>query len=132
MPQKRKRTQTQSQNSSRRLAIIALIGGLLLLLVAGGLALYSTNSASQNTVADISQIPDEHDAQGIPYPQVPRISIEEARARYDSGSAIFVDVRSADEYQARHIPNALSIPEDEIAARYNELPKDQEIILYCT
>ena len=129
---KKRQKNRQKTSNGRRVALFAVIGGVLLLLIAGGLAISSMKNTGPSAPVDISQIPDEHDAQGLPYPDVPRISLEDARARFDAGSAIFVDVRSEDEYQARHIPGALSIPEEEIPDRYNELPKDQEIILYCT
>ena len=119
-------------NTPRRLAMYALLGGVILLILAGGLAIYTTSRPPAAPTLDISQIPDYHDEQGIPYPDIPRITVQEARAKFDAGTAIFVDVRSRDEYQARHIPGAISMPIEEIPARYNELPKDAEILLYCT
>jgi len=42
-----------------------------------------------------------------------------------------IDVRSAAEFQAGHIPTALSYPSGEIAARLGELPLTQYLIVHC-
>ncbi|MEW6404868.1 MAG: rhodanese-like domain-containing protein [Chloroflexota bacterium] len=61
-----------------------------------------------------------------------RVSLEDAKAAYDSGSAIFVDVRSESSYAEAHIPGALSIPGTLLASRMGELDPGQWIITYCT
>jgi rhodanese-related sulfurtransferase len=45
--------------------------------------------------------------------------------------AIALDVRPPEEYQAGHIPGALSIPLPELRRRLAELPRDREIVAYC-
>ncbi len=65
--------------------------------------------------------------------EVPRITPQEVKTLLDSGEQIlFVDTRSRGEWGEVHIPNALSIPYEEVEARYGELPKDKMIVLYCT
>ncbi|MFF9331099.1 MULTISPECIES: ArsR/SmtB family transcription factor [Streptomyces] len=59
------------------------------------------------------------------------LGLEELRARTASGSVVVLDVRPVEEYQAGHIPGALSIPVDELAERIDELPEDLEIVAYC-
>ena len=65
---------------------------------------------------------------------VPRISVENAKAAFDSGEAVFVDVRSASEYDARHITGAMEIALADIESNPTGLSidKDQWIITYCT
>jgi rhodanese-related sulfurtransferase len=48
----------------------------------------------------------------------------------DAG-AFMLDVRSGSEFTEGHIPGATNIPLREIAARYDELPMDQQVISYC-
>ena len=47
------------------------------------------------------------------------------------GAVTVLDVRPVEEYNAGHIPGALSIPLKELMLRLNELPHDQEIVAYC-
>ncbi|HEY5902067.1 MAG TPA: rhodanese-like domain-containing protein [Anaerolineales bacterium] len=64
--------------------------------------------------------------------EVPRLSLEEAKAAFDGKTAVFVDVRGAGSYAASHIPGALSIPLNELEGRLGELDPSQWIITYCT
>jgi rhodanese-related sulfurtransferase/DNA-binding transcriptional ArsR family regulator len=49
-----------------------------------------------------------------------------------TGAGVTVlDVRPREEYAAGHIPGAVSIPLNELAARLAELPDDGQIIAYC-
>ena len=63
-----------------------------------------------------------------------QISGAEAKTLMDSESGyIIIDARTQEEYDQRHIPGAILIPEYEIADRAeNELPdKNQLILVYC-
>ncbi|MEW5721616.1 MAG: metalloregulator ArsR/SmtB family transcription factor [Thermodesulfobacteriota bacterium] len=53
--------------------------------------------------------------------------IERVRCR----SVTVIDVRPVEEYQAGHIPGAISVPLKELELRLAELPKDEEIVAYC-
>lgn len=55
------------------------------------------------------------------------------RVAADPESLVIVDVRTVDEYEAGHVPGAIHIPHDEIAARLAELEesKDKPIVVYC-
>lgn len=63
---------------------------------------------------------------------VPGISLEQLKEKLDAGADIvIVDVRRKEDFDEGHIPGAVSIPWEEIEARYTELPRDKEIITYC-
>ena len=68
----------------------------------------------------------------VPYPDVIRVSVGNARAAQELKQAVFVDVRDKAQYAQSHIAGALSIPLSEFESRLNELNKDQWIITYCT
>jgi membrane protein DedA with SNARE-associated domain/rhodanese-related sulfurtransferase len=64
-----------------------------------------------------------------------RISVEELRGRMQGDPApVIVDVRSttAQTLELRRIPGALHLPLQEVVRHLGELPRDREIILYCT
>lgn len=66
--------------------------------------------------------------------EVPRISVSEAKAALDAGTAALVDVRSTEVYVESHAAGAISIPLTNFEAAINGIPlkKDQWIITYCT
>lgn len=110
----------------RRWVLIALLsGGMFLILAAFFFLPGRSNPAA-------TALPDEHDEAGIPYPDVPRLPVTDAKGRFDAGTATFVDVRSQEDYAQAHIPNALSLPLAELETRYQELPLQAEILTYCT
>ena len=59
------------------------------------------------------------------------LSREALLAAVKAGSVTVVDVRPREEYDAAHIPGALSIPLAELSARLDELPPNNEIVAYC-
>lgn len=64
-----------------------------------------------------------------------RITVEELRQQMDAGAApVIVDVRSptAQTLERHRIPGAVNVPVQDAARHLSELPRDREIILYCT
>ncbi len=61
------------------------------------------------------------------------ISREEYQARRADGAAMLVlDVRSAEEFAAGHVPGAINIPHDQLGARHGELKgATGELVVYC-
>ena len=60
----------------------------------------------------------------------PEISVEEAYRFVEEG-AFLLDVRTQEEWDEYHAPQAELIPLDELPARLNELPEDQLIVTIC-
>ena len=62
--------------------------------------------------------------------------VEKAKSIFDDGSALFVDVRSPEDYYAGHIPGAVSFPvgrfEEQIEAFLDRHPPEQAIVTYCS
>ena len=46
-------------------------------------------------------------------------------------SVLLLDVRTAEEYAAGHIPGASLFPYDELAAKFREADKARPIVVYC-
>lgn len=51
--------------------------------------------------------------------------------RAETGDVIVLDVRPVAEYEAGHLPHAVSLPLEELEQRLATLPKDKEIVAYC-
>ena len=64
---------------------------------------------------------------------VARITPEELRQKLESGEDIVVvDVRSSLESDADSVPGALRIPLEDLDARHGDIPRDRDIILFCS
>ncbi len=50
----------------------------------------------------------------------------------DGEQALVIDVRSHAAVEKRPIPGSINIPLSEIAMRNKEVPRDREIVLFCT
>jgi rhodanese-related sulfurtransferase/DNA-binding transcriptional ArsR family regulator len=60
-----------------------------------------------------------------------RVTRAELLARARAGEVVVVDVRPAEEFEAGHIPGALSIPLEHLEARLGELDPGAETVAYC-
>jgi membrane protein DedA with SNARE-associated domain len=64
---------------------------------------------------------------------VARIAPEELRRKLEAGEdLVVVDVRSALESEADSVPGALRIPLEDLETRHGEIPRDRDIILFCS
>lgn len=64
------------------------------------------------------------------------ISSEEARIKYDSQAALFIDAREKGEYTAARVANAVNIPAGDVVTRpesvdFTFLEKPVEVVVYC-
>lgn len=66
--------------------------------------------------------------------EVPRVPADQAKAAFDSGDAVIVDVRGAEAYARSHITGALEVSLSAIQTDPANLPLDKNkwIITYCT
>ena len=67
--------------------------------------------------------------------RIARITPEELKARLDGGEpTVVVDVRDRVDFEAEPsiIPGALHLTTDELEARHREIPRERDIVLYCT
>ena len=59
------------------------------------------------------------------------VAQDELFRRLREGQVLVLDVRPEAEYAAGHIPGAVSVPHDQLAARLAELPAGTDIVAYC-
>ena len=61
----------------------------------------------------------------------PQVDVEAVLAAPVGESPYLVDVRTAQEYADGHIPGAVNLSVDDLRTRLGELPRDQQIAVYC-
>jgi NADPH-dependent 2,4-dienoyl-CoA reductase/sulfur reductase-like enzyme/rhodanese-related sulfurtransferase len=61
----------------------------------------------------------------------PQVDVEAVLAAAPGQRPLLVDVRTPQEYTGGHIPGAVNLPVDDLRSRLGELPRDQEIAVYC-
>lgn len=111
--------------SPSRWPLILIAAGAVLLVVVAALALAPPVSAPAPTpTLPAVAAPSASD--------IPRATVAEAKAAYDDGSAVFLDVRDAGSYEIGHITGAESIPLVELEENLGKLDKAKWIITYCT
>jgi rhodanese-related sulfurtransferase/DNA-binding transcriptional ArsR family regulator len=59
------------------------------------------------------------------------VSFKELRRLVKAGAVTVIDVRPREEYEAGHIPGALSMPISDLKRRGTQLLKRREVIAYC-
>jgi hypothetical protein len=67
--------------------------------------------------------------------RIARITPEELKAKLDAGEDMMVvDVRHRVDFEAEPsiIPGALHLTTEDLEARHHEIPREREIVLYCT
>jgi len=67
--------------------------------------------------------------------RLPEITATQALTLYQAGDALFVDSRDRKDYEADHIPGAVSLPMREWATAWpkmkSSVPRDRVLVLYC-
>ena len=114
--------QARQKGGRNWLPIAALILAASLIVV-GGVWLLTRQGNTGPTVAETTIAGSD---------DVPRITAQELKAKLDAGQAVVFDARQQEPYTQQHIAGAISLPEDEVAARLAELPTDKLAVFYCT
>jgi hypothetical protein len=129
----KKKQQAQGASS---LAIPIVVGVVVVAIIVGAILSIENRQPTASALPGDISVPiitaQPRPTTTIPFPNVERISTKDAKEKMDKGQAILIDVRSQVSYDASHAAGAVSIPEEEIAARLSEIPHDKEVILYCT
>jgi rhodanese-related sulfurtransferase len=58
------------------------------------------------------------------------VDLDTFAAAHESGAPV-LDVRNPDEYQTAHVPGAILIPLDQLAARQEEIPAGDPLYVIC-
>ncbi len=111
----------------RRKVLLGMIitGGVLMIMAVLALVILNALTGEAPKPTPVSAIPGS-------VAEVSRITAADAKDAFDTGAAVFVDVRDSASYEKSHIPGALLIPLGELADHLTELDKESWIITYCT
>jgi len=107
-----KRAEERRKKRTTMLAVVVVA-----IVVLGGIAFAVWNSSSTPSETAQSTLPSE-------------INVEEAYQLVEEG-AFLLDVRTQEEWDDFHAPQATLIPLDELESRVNEVPSDQDIVVIC-
>ena len=116
---RRRRTTRRRNSSYRRRRTILMKPGVqvsILLVVALIIFIILQNGGSGGGAATNTLAPD--------------VSVTDAYAMYQNG-AFVLDVRNVDEWNEFRAPNTTLIPLGELTVRFNEVPRDREIVVVC-
>lgn len=102
--------------------IYRLAGEEVLRLVVG------VRELAQARLAEVEQVVDAYFSARDSLAPVER---DDLLAQATRGEVLVLDVRPREEFEAGHIPGAVSIPLQELRARLDELPGDLEVVAYC-
>ena len=114
-----------NKQKTRKSPVLLIVLGAVLLLAA--IITLVLQSLANPAPAVVVPAPDETAIAGVE-----RVTLEEAKAAFDKGEAVFVDVRGIGGYQAGHVPGAVLIPINDVESRLGELDPNDWIITYCT
>ncbi|MBN2732284.1 MAG: MBL fold metallo-hydrolase [Balneolaceae bacterium] len=63
--------------------------------------------------------------------QIEAISFDDVSSLQKSGDTQVLDVRKATEYNEGHVPGAQNIAHTRLAAHFDDIPKDKELLVHC-
>jgi len=117
----------RTQPRSKLVPFLLMALGLVLVIGAMAFALNLPSTPATPTASTSS-----NSGPMIPFSSVPRISLADAKAAHELGSAVFMDVRGEPWYSTGHIQGAVSVPENEVEAFLDQYDPQDWIITYCT
>jgi hypothetical protein len=120
----------QKQQKKPLSPVIPIVVGVVVVAVIVGVIVAAQGQQSQTAGAAPVITAQPLSTGSLPYPNVPRISLQETTEKLEQGQAVLIDVRSQGSFDKAHASGALSIPEEEVIARLDEFPRDKELVLY--
>lgn len=90
--------------------------------------LFSLWHLGENHLSDITRI--KEDFLGH-MEELYTLTMDEVYEKLKKENIILIDLRPADEYEAGHIEDAVSVPMENLDLYLQQLPRDKEVVAYC-
>ena len=102
---------------------------LAALLLAGAMSVACTTIATAGEPAATTAVSAPAPAAAAVTPMSQEALLEHQSSHPDH---LFVlDVRTPQEYAEGHVPGAVNVPQEQLASRLAEVPKDKDVVIYC-
>jgi rhodanese-related sulfurtransferase len=88
----------------------------------------SLRKVAEARLGDVAKISRDFLAENALLEPVDEVAL---RRKVKNGEVSVLDVRPPEEFEAGHIPGALSVPLPELAKRLSDLPRRREVVAYC-
>ena len=108
-----RRAEERRKKRNTTLAIIAVV-----VIVLAGVLFVAFNNGMSTSDTTQGSLPAE-------------INVDEAYRLVEEEGAFLLDVRTQQEWDEFHAPQATLIPLDELASRVDEVPTDQDVVVIC-
>ena len=92
-----------------------------------GVVWRAVQQLAHQQLADVRAATEALEAESGPTPTIDRVTLT---ARMRRGEVTLIDVRPPEEYEAGHIPGALSLPLEELGEGLARLTADRELVIY--
>jgi len=106
--------------SRRALAALLVVGAM-------SVAFMAIATAGEPAVTATASAPDPAAVAVAPMSQE---ALLEHQSRHPDHLFV-LDVRTPQEYAEGHVPGAVNVPQDQLASRLAEVPKDKDVVIYC-
>lgn len=90
--------------------------------------LFSIKALAEKQLAEVNVLREQYIVKSD---QLETLELHEWLNLKEKGNLILIDVRPREEYDYGHLEGAISIPINELEIQLENLPKDQEIVVYC-
>jgi phage shock protein E len=119
-----------SDSSRRRQRLVALLCTGWLLALVGTTVRAAEPATSQKATSPSANAPAPTTTPTKALPSMSAAALAEHQAKH-ADHVFVLDVRSPEEFSEGHVPGAVNVPYDQIAARIAEVPKNKDVVLYC-
>jgi NADH:ubiquinone oxidoreductase subunit 5 (subunit L)/multisubunit Na+/H+ antiporter MnhA subunit len=117
----------KSNDTNSTVPLILIAAGIVLIIIVLIWQLFMSQSTASQRESIQPTVTSE-----IPYPEITRVSLVDAYQAFQNKAAVFIDVRSLDNFSQSHIAGAINLPLDQLEAQIPTMDVKAWIIPYCT